>query len=430
MRASKIITGGAVLFFFLGQAVQAGEVLTWPDCIKEAAKNNSDLIAAREGLTATAAGETIAGSALWPQLTGNAGFRRSGDAFDGISGDEGTDEYSYGLGIQQVLFDGFKKINAVYTARETTRAARAGYRFTSTTVRLNLRTAFINLLKAQEFVKVSAEIVSIRRENLELIALRYRSGLEHEGALLTAQANVAQAEFEQDQARREVDVAQRQLSKEMGRGDFNPFSVSGEFAVSENVRQTPDFEKLIKDNPSLLQAAAEKNAAAFNLKSASGDRAPQIAGSLAVDKVGTAWPPRDEQWTAGVRVSLPLFEGGLRQAQVVQARALYRQAQARELSAHERVRAELAQAWARVQDALQAEAVQRKALAAAAKRAEIAAAQYSTGFINFDSWTIIEDNLVGAKRVYLSARASMLLAEAAWVQAAATPAAADTVPMD
>ena len=89
----------------------------------------------------------------------------------------------------------------------------------------------VNLLKAQELIRVSGEIVKIRRGNLELITLRYESGLEHRGALLTAEANLAQASFQLAQAKRAVELAQRQLTKEMGRREFISMSVKAAFIV-------------------------------------------------------------------------------------------------------------------------------------------------------------------------------------------------------
>ena len=61
--------------------------------------------------------------------------------------------------------------------------------------------------------------------------------------------------------------------------------------------------------------------------------------------------------------------------------------------------------------------VQQKSLQAALERSQIAEAQYSIGFISFDNWIIIENDLVSAKKSYLTARANALRAEAQWVQA-------------
>lgn len=399
----------------------AEEVLSWQDCIKEAAKNNPNLISAQEGIKESQASKAITASTLFPQidssLSASTSKTTATSAVTGAKTSTTTDSYSYGVNGTQLLFDGFKTFNNVKSASENIKAAQQSYRFTSSEVRLNLRTAFINLLKAQELVKVAEEILKIRKDNLDLITLRHQSGLEHEGALLTAESNVAQANFELSQAKRNVEVVQRQLNKEMGREEFYPMSVKGDFAVTDRVKEKPDFDAIVKNNPSLLQAAAKKNATSFNIKSAYANFSPQFSGSVEADKSGSIWPPRNRGWTAGLSVTMPIFEGGLRTAQVSQAKALYRQAEADERSTKDAATVSLAQTWAELQDAVETVDVQRKSLDAAIKRSEIAEAQYSTGFITFDNWTIIEDNFVTAKKSFLNAQANMLLAEAAWIQA-------------
>ena len=413
-----IVTVLLLLFF---NSVFAEEILSWQDCIKEAAKNNPDLIAAQEGIKESQASKAITASSLFPQidssLSASTAKTTATNAVTGAKTSTTTDSYSYGVSGTQLLFDGFKTLNEVKGASENIKASQEGYRFTSSEVRLNLRTAFINLLTAQELVNVAEEIVKIRRDNLELITLRYESGLENEGSLLTAEANLKEANFELSEAKRDVEVAQRQLTKEMGRQEFKPMSAKGDFAVRDTVKEKPDFEGIVKNNPSLLQAVANKNVASFNIKSAYANFSPEFSGNLGADKSSSTWPPRDKAWNAGLTVTMPIFEGGLRFAQVSQAKALYKQAEANERSTKDAAVYSLAQRWAQLQNAVEAVDVQYTSLNAAAKRSEIAEAQYSTGFINFDSWTIIEDNLVSAKKYYLNAQANMLFAEANWILA-------------
>ena len=114
---------------------------------------------------------------------------------------------------------------------------------------------------------------------------------------------------------------------------------------------------------------------------------------------------------------MPIFEGGLKSAQLSQAKALYNQAEASEISTRDAAIVNLQEAWVSLQDAIETVQVRNKSLEAALERSRIAEAQYSTGFINFDNWIIIENDLVSAKKNYVQAQASALLAEAGWIQA-------------
>jgi len=398
------------LGFFLHKA-SAEEVLSWRDCLAEAQKNHPDLISAQESIKQLEAAKNITGSTLFPQIDANV------DASTTKASGKTTDTYSYGISGTQLLFDGLKTVESVKAARENVKAGQYGYKFTSSEVRLRLRSAFISLLKAQELMKVTEEIVKIRRDSLILITLRYESGLEHKGALLTAEANAAEANFELSQAKRDIELAQRQLTKEMGRPEFQPMSVVGDFNVTDSALEKPDFQELAKNIPSLLQAAAKKNAAAFGIKSAYSDFAPQLSAKAGADKVDSRWLPENEQWNAGLSVTMPIFEGGLRLAQVSKAKAAYNQAEADERSIRDAVVVSLQQSWASLQDTIETVQVQCKTLEAAEERSKIAEAQYSTGFITFDNWIIIQNDLVNAKKAFLDVRANALLAEANWIQA-------------
>ena len=389
----------------------AQEALTWSDCLAEAKKNHPDLISAVESVNQEKAAKEVTASGLFPQT--NVEF----DISRAKTSSTTANSYSYGVSGTQLIFDGMKTSSEIKAASENVAAAEANYRFASAEVRLNLRSAFVNLLKAQELVKVSEEIVKIRRDNLALIRLRYESGLEHRGALLTAEANFASANFELAQAKRNVEFVQRQLTKELGRKEFSSLTVAGDFTTRETAVEKPDFDALIKNNPSVLNALAQKNAASFGVQSARANFFPTVSGSAGAEKSGATWPPDNDQWNAGVSVSLPLFEGGLKTAQFAQARAAYRQAEADERSTRDIVVVSLERTWAALQDALETVDVRHKSLEASEERSRIAQAQYSTGFIAFDDWIIIENTLVEAKKFYLEGQADALLTEAAWIQA-------------
>jgi len=321
----KIIIYIAAIIFIpvivLNEA-SAQETLTWQDCLHEAAKNHPDLISAHENINQSKAAKAISSSGLFPQV----GADLSASAAK-TSGTSQSDTYTYGVSGTQLIFDGIKTINNVKAASENIKASQQNFKFTSATVRQRLRSAFINQLKAQELAHITEEIYTIRRGNLELITLRYQSGLEHRGALLTAEANLSEAGFEITQAARDGQVAQRQLTKEMGRTKLIPVEVKGDFEVAVSVKEKPDLEALAKINPSLQQIIAQRNAAEFNLKSTYGNFSPVVSGSAGANRTDLRWPPKTDKWDASVSVSMPVFEGGLRFAQVSQAKAQLKQQQ-------------------------------------------------------------------------------------------------------
>lgn len=397
----------------------AEEPLGWKACVREAAENHPDLISAQEEIVQSRADRDINTSGLFPRVTASvsgSSAKIAPSGADGSSSNRTNDTYAYGISGDQLLFDGLKTVNNIRAASEKLKASQQAYRFTSSDVRLRLRTAFVNMLRAQEMILVAEDIFKIREENLGLITLRYESGLEHKGALLTAEANLASARFEINQAKRDIEVARRQLIKEMGRVKFEPIRIKSDFNIQVE-EEKPDFEGLINNNPALLQAIFQKNAAKFGLNSAVADFLPRISGEFSKDRTSSEWPPSNDNWSAGLTLSLPVFEGGGRNANLTQAKAVYRQLEADERSTKDAVILNLEETWQALQNSIETVNVQGKVLAAAQERSQIAEAQYSTGFLDYDNWTIIQDNLVNAKKNYLERRINTLLSEANWVHA-------------
>jgi outer membrane protein TolC len=406
----------AVLFAIMSVAfiARAGaeEVLTWEDCVHESAKNHPDLIAATEGVKGSEAARAVSASGEYPQVDAKVTGSTSKS-----SGQARSENYSTALSGSQLVFDGKKTINNVKAAGENIQASKQNYRYTSSSVRQALRAAFVNLLKQQEMKRITQEIFEIRRGSLELITLRYQSGLEHRGALLTAEANLAQAKYGVNSSARDLEVAQRNLVKELGRDKWADVAVQGDFSVTDISQEPVDLDAIAAKNPQVLKLIAQKNAAEFNLRAANGNFAPSLSIDAGLGRTGTSFLPQKDQKSAGFTLNMPLFEGGLRKAQAAAARASLNELQANEKSTRNSVIAQLQQNRASFLESIDNVEVQKKSLLAAEERSKIAEAQYSIGTISFDSWTIIEDNLVSAKRAFLNAQAEAQLAEANWIMA-------------
>jgi outer membrane protein TolC len=360
-----------------------------------------------------------------PQITGGASgitskgpsFSSSGAVASTASLRKADTTYQYDVTSQQLLFDGFKTSYDLSTAQRNIIASRYSYDVTSSNIRLRLRTAFANLLSAQELLKVAIQIRNRRKQNLELVRLRYEGGREHIGSLMTSEADLAQAEYEVRQAERAIYLSQRQLTKEMGRTFFSPMSAEGSLEVKETQGKIPDFEKLTATNPFLQQLIAEKDAARFGLKSAYSEFFPQVYASANIGNVNVNAFPDKNEYSYGMTMTFPLFEGGTRFANVSKAKATLGQAAQDERSGHDTVILTLSDTWTKLRDALDNIAVRRKYLEATEVRARIAEQEYAIGLMSFDNWIIIEDNLVSAKRTLVESQLTALTAEASWVQA-------------
>jgi len=388
------------------------ETLTWEECVREAQENNPELIAARHRLAQALADKTVAQSAFLPHIS--ASLRETTSK---ASMSDTVDSYSYGVSLRQLIFDGFKSTTLISQAEERVNIAEYNYQIKSADIRLGLRTAFINLLQAQELLTIREDIARRRKQQAELVRLRYEAGREHKGSLLIAEAKLAQAESEIVQAKRNIEAAQRALCGELGRTEFVPIRVVGNLDVKLSLPREPDFESIAENHPQLKAQLAEKRISEFGIRVAKANFYPEVSLSMSASKSAEYWPPDRDSWSVGVSVSLPLFEGRSRFAQLAKARAILWESEAQERNIREELIVSLQEAWTQFVNAIDTLRVQKTFLKAAEVRAQIAESQYSNGLISFDNWIIIEDDLASAKIQLVNAMANALIAEARWIYA-------------
>jgi outer membrane protein TolC len=411
----SIISLLALFFSLIAGSLQAAEVLTWQQCIDETKQAHPDLYSALAVIQQAESDRNITGGARLPKVTSSISTRRDGTTEKGGSA---SSLYSYSLSAQQLLFDGRKTSSQLSSNEEAIKASRFNYDIVASSVRYALRSAFVQLLKAQDMVGLTREIAERRRTNVRLIGLRYQGGREHSGSLAQAQADLAQAEFEYAQAARGLQLAQSKLASALGRDARSPVMVKGSYSTAFYSEGKPDFPVLARNNPSFRELEARSKAAHFDLDAARHAFSPQLylTGSAGRNTVDSA--PFDAfDWQAGLNLAVPIYEGGIGKAKVQKAMAVVSQQNADEKSGYLQLLDTLEESWKNYLDAFQTVAVKKKYLSAAVERSIIANAQYSNGLLSFNEWVIIENNLVSAKKEYLNAEANLLTAEAQWIQA-------------
>jgi outer membrane protein TolC len=404
-----------VLLLLAALPVQAEERLNWQQCLREAREANPDLFSALALVQQAEADKRITRGAVFPRLGVALSSQESGST---TKGSNSLSRFSYSLSAEQLIFDGHKTSSLLSGNEESIKAAKENFSSVSSDVRFALRSAFTELLKAQDLVALAREIALRRRNNVRLINLRYEGGREHIGSFRQAEADLASADFEVSQSERGLILAQAKLASALGRDRHTALKVEGAFRVRESLSVKPNIGVLAKEHPLFQRLDAQSKAAHYNLDASRSAFSPQLyltssIGRSAVDRL----PVNAVDWNGGVSVSVPIYEGGAGRARVSRAMAVVSQLQAAEKSGYLQLFDTLESSWKNLRDTHQLVTVRKKYLDAAVERSNIANAQYSNGLVSFNDWVIIENNLVSAKKEYLNAGADLLIAEAQWIHA-------------
>jgi outer membrane protein TolC len=374
--------------------------------------NNPALAAAREDIAAAEASRRATSGARLPQVSGDASTSYGGRETGAPGG-----SYSYGLSARQLVIDSGRQGAADGRAEQAVLQSRIAYKQASADLRWRLRTAFVELLQAQDLVGMTSDILERRRQTTRLIGVRYDAGREHRGALLTAEAKEAQAQADTEQARRALELARMALRVEVGVRDRPTFEAVGAMGGVAPGAARPDLDALAAGVPAVRQAEFKTETARLGVVGARAERFPDLSATARAGRSGAEGTAEEGTWSAGIGLSVPLWRGGATRAGTVAALAAWRRSGQEERAARDSAVANLASRWAAWQNARDAEGVQRKFLSAAEERARISEAQYEAGLLAFDNWIIIEDEYVQARRGLLAAQAAAMGAEADWTRA-------------
>lgn len=408
---------GAVVCLVLMSVVcpaHAGMTLTWDECVRKVLADNPDIRGARESLRAAEADWKSSRATYLPDISASGSYSRTHAPRTG-------DNFSYGVSGSQRLYPGLDDRPEVEQSAAQLDAARAGLASTVASVRYSLKSAFADMLFAQENIRLTEKIADRREQNVRLVKARFDAGREHKGSYLRLQAAAHQARFEVQQARRALRVAQRKLLQMLGQEKFSDVGVRGSLET-DTPPSNPDIEMLSEQVPAVIEATANRRAAEAGLTVTRRRFGPTVSASASASRSSGKWLPRIEsgEWTGGISISLPLYSGTSEKYDVISAEAGVIRLQSSEKNAKDQAVYDLEDKLASLSDAIGQVAVQDDFLEAAKVRAQIGQAQYTSGLLSFEDWDIIENDLIDKQKSSLAGRRTALIAESAWQETLGT----------
>ena len=292
---------------------------------------NPDLTAQREALKATDAGVAIARSAGRPTVTGTVGvtrdLTRSGRFDTGLSRGPFV---TGGVDVAMPLFQGGIVRNDVKAAKTRVQAGRATLRAVEGDIFTEAVAAYMDVIRARATTELNNNNVKVLETNLQATRDRFEIGdvtrtdvAQSEARLSLARSRLATAQGQQTTAeqnyRRVIGRAPDQLQAPP---PLPPFPAT----VDEAVRIA------LVNNPDLIAATKQAEAAGYDVKSVRGTRLPSVSAVASGDyarttRGDTGGAPRSGTATSiGVQGRIPLYQGGLPGARIRRAQALEGQA--------------------------------------------------------------------------------------------------------
>jgi len=379
------------------------------EALVQAYTTNPTLEAARSNQRATDEGVPIQRAPGLPSLDVTAThiefIRQSANAF-------APPERNLGVttALLVPVYSGGAVRNGIAAAKDRVEAGQADLRNTESTIFAQVVAAYMDVLRTEALAALAANNVAVLRTNLEATSDRFQIGDVTITDVAQSRSRLAVAEGDLQQAEANLIAARETYIRLVGQAP-------GELAPPPPLPGLPDtmgdaIVSALENNPNLEATKLRAEAAGFDTKVAGAGRLPTVGlfvngqysdffGTLASNFPGLV--QREVTANAGVRVTVPLFQGGLPAARQRQAGARESAALEDVIASERQIIAETRSTWSNWQAANGVIKSAQAAVEAAELSLEGVRAENSIG-----NRTIIE--VLNAEQELVSARAQLVTA--------------------
>ena len=385
-----------------------GRPLSLATVAEEAIALNLDLRAATFGLDADQTSVDQARAGLRPQLNARLGYSRlNDDSTMVISGAAAEQSTTAAVTLNQLIYSDSVRANVeIQQYLQTNRTALK--RQLELDITQEAVTTYLNLLKAQTFIHIRREEMNLSRANLEVARDRQRVGVANpsEGyrwesrlatsrqALLNAQANYQQAREALNrllhQPLKELFIAEpatlddpRLVVSRKELFDYvsndRSFQLMGDFMVEEGLVASPELAA-IEALLSATQRELKANRRAYWSPTVSFQG--EVTHVMDEERLAGLSAEDDTDWSVGINVSLPLYEGGARSARVSGSDLTLSQLLTQRDAARERIEQRIRATLHDIGASYPSIQLSQDAATAAKKNLDIVAEAYSRGAIS------------------------------------------------
>ncbi|WP_431470292.1 TolC family outer membrane protein [Sphingosinithalassobacter sp. LHW66-3] len=383
---------------------------TLREAMTRAYNTSPELTGERANLRAIDENVPIARAGGLPSLDSTGGVTEN--VFDSGSTAGPARQASVGLDLSVPIYSGGSVRNSVRAAETRVEAGRANLRGVETNLFVDVVAAYLDVIRDQAVVRLNLQNVRVLEVNLQATRDRFEVGDLTRTDVAQSEARLALALSQLRAAEAELIASRETYIRVVG-------APPGTLASPPPLPDLPDSPQravavALEENPSLDAARSLREASEFDVDVAQASRRPRVAigvgtdyysylGSVGGQAALAGFDNDGISTSAGVQLSLPLFQGGRPAAQV-------RQAQARESAAIEQVTlaertivAQARSAFARYRSALRVIEASRIAVEASRLSLEGVRAENTVGTRTILDILNAEQELLNAQVQYVTA---------------------------
>lgn len=230
------------------------------------------------------------------------------------------EQYAVTGNLNQVLYD-FGKTHAQVGAQKAgAQAAKLQLENTKEQVVFAVKQAYYALLGNERAREVALEAIEQFGRHVEYARELFEAGAKPKFEVTKAEVDLGNAKVNLIKAENGIRLARANLNNAIGIPNTSPYRVQDDGPSPVEVPFDEAMETALKQRPDLLSLQQQKKSARETIKAAMRAYFPTFSGVASGVWVATGFP-LDHGYTAGVNMSVPLFDGFVTHYQVTEAQA-------------------------------------------------------------------------------------------------------------
>jgi outer membrane protein len=343
--------------------------------------------------------------------------------------------YQATLSGSQLLYSGGRTGAAMRIARDFREVARLGLAEQTAEIELQVRTAYVRALLAQELAASAQQALEQAEAFLAQERLRLSAGRASELEVLRAEVSRDNLRPQLVQAQNAAELASLDLKRLVDIPLDAPLALTTPLDVplAEELARPAIAAEALARRASVAAAERQVSIAEQNIRIARGAYLPSVSLSMNYGRLLYPSSPVDlsgewrTDWTAGVNVQIPLFSGGQRAAQLQRARVQAEQARLQLSQLREGVQLQYEQAAGERERARTAIAARQTTVQAAQRVYDLTVLRYQQGLATQLEVSQARLELLQARTNLAQAVSDFLIADASVLRAVGGSTPVDAV---
>jgi len=284
------------------------------------------------------------------------------------------------LGLRQPVFQFGAGDAPGKRANAMAAAARSDYRKAELDTVQEVREAYLLIVRTRALAEIATNGVLLARENVRMTRVLVDGGFQAQVDLLDAERGLAEAESQELQARNGVELARANVNRLLGRAIDTPFEVGASGELPADVAALEELTaRAMRQRPEAETLRHQIEAAEAGIRLAKASRQPRVTVDLAYAlQTQTVLVPKSGV-SAGVSVSLPIFNGPAHRYTVREAEERVAQLKSGLSALEQGISLEIQRQRLAIQEARARISANQRAVASAEKAYEITQARLERG---------------------------------------------------